>query len=148
MLHIVNFLKCYSCFSFASYSFTSFSNSYCQVTHNQEDFIHLISTQRNKIKREKRRVGGKQKGRESRKTGREEEENSLLRKTILNSGGDTFPSLNDLIWFYQQRLEGLGVTLPLLSFPSRDVRDIKSFHNTSDNITRNCPLVLKAGPPA
>ena len=75
-------------------------------------------------------------------------EKFLLRKTIQKQGRDTFPSLNGLILFYQQRLEGPGVILPLASFPSRDIRDIKPLYNISDNITRNWSFVPKAEPPA
>lgn len=90
--------------------------------------------------------------REARKGGKEERKKEKERKVptkkiILNLGGDTFPSVNDLILFYLQKLEGLRVSLPTFS-PSRDIRDIKTFYDTSDNITRNWSFIPKAEPPA
>lgn len=96
------------------------------------------------MKKERKRKRGKKKGRQGgRKWRKGRKEKSLQGKTILKSGGDTFPSVNGQILFYLQRPEGLGVIPPLTSFPSRDV---KTFYNTSDNTTRNGSFIPKAEP--
>lgn len=75
-------------------------------------------------------------------------EKSLIRKTIQKLCGDTFFSLNDLILFYQQRLEGPRIILSFTSFPSRDISVVKPLNNTFDNITRNWSFVPKKETPA
>ena len=92
-----------------------------------------------KKERERRKEGGRQGEKEERK---EEKEKSLLRKTILKSGGDTFHSLNDLILFYQQRLEGLEFFCPCLLSPVDTGRGKSRFTIVSIKNTEFIPVSL------